>query len=49
MHKKWDNQSLGDHVLNISDGRKAVVFAFQQIFKEIKEDQHAKILSPHRT
>ena len=39
-----------NRVLNISDDRKAVVFVFQQLFKDMKEeDQHTKIPSPHRT
>ena len=49
-HKNGDKILVLINLLDISDGRKAVVFVFQQIFKDMKEeDQHTKIPSPHRT
>ena len=48
--KSWCSSIIRNHVLNISECRKAVVFVFQQIFKDMKEeDQHTKIPFSHRT
>ena len=51
--QKWGlnsgaHQSYRNHVLDISDGRKVVIFVFQLIFKDMKEeDQHTKIYRLH--